>query len=127
MQSGEPVTRADLFASFRHAGAGLAHLLRSQRNARIQVAIAVAAVVLGAWLGLSPLEWAILVLTIALVLVLEGLNTAVELAVDLASPERHPHAKAAKDLAAGMVLLSAIASVAIGLALFGPPLLRRLP
>lgn len=111
--------------TFRFAVAGVVYLLRTQRSARIEVAIGISAAAVGVWLGLGPVEWAVLTLTIALVLLLEGLNTAVELAVDLASPETHPHAKAAKDLAAGMVLVAAIASVAVGVALFAPPLLRR--
>lgn len=119
-------TRITLGDSFRFAGAGLLYLMRTQRSARIELAIAAAVLVLAWWLGLSNLEWAILVLTIALVLILEGLNTALEFAVDLSSPQRHPHAKAAKDLAAGMVLVAALASVAVGLALLGPPLAGRL-
>jgi diacylglycerol kinase len=79
----------------------------------------VAAVVIGAWLRLDPTEWAILATIIALVLILEGLNAALELAVDLASPTLHPKAKAAKDVAAGMVLVAALASIAVGAALFG--------
>ena len=71
-------------------------------------------------------EWALLVFTIALVLILEGLNTSIELAIDLASPRIHPFAKAAKDLAAGMVLIAAIAAVAVGGIILGPPLWRRL-
>ena len=58
-------------------------------------------------------------------LILEGLNTAVEAAIDLASPQIHPLAKAAKDLAAGMVLIAAIASVAVGGLILGPPLWRK--
>ena len=59
-------------------------------------------------------------MTIALVLMMEGLNTGIELAVTLASPERRPEARAAKDIAAGMVLVAAIASVAVGLLVFAP-------
>jgi diacylglycerol kinase len=70
--------------------------------------------------GLSTVEWAVLTVTIALVIMTEGLNTGIELAVSLASPERRPEAKAAKDIAAGAVLVAAIASVGVGLALFGP-------
>lgn len=114
-----------LARSFRFAGEGLAYLFRTQRNARIEVAAGAAAVALGAALGLTAAEWAILALTIALVLILEGLNAAVEIAVDLASPERHPAAKAAKDLAAGMVLVAAIGSLAVGVALFVPRLTSR--
>lgn len=115
-----------LVASFRFAGQGLRHLLRTQRNARIELAIAAAAVALAWWLELGTLEWAILALTIALVLALEGLNTTIELTVGLASPEPHPSAKAAKDVAAGTVLLAALAALAVGVALFAPPLLTRL-
>lgn len=111
-----------LARSFRAAFAGVAHLLRTQRNFRIEVAIGVVAVAVGIRLGLAPAEWAILATVIALVLVLEGLNTSLELAVDLASPAAHPKAKAAKDIAAGMVLIAALASVAVGVALFVPRL-----
>ena len=113
-----------MISSFRFAFAGLGHLLRTQRNARIELAIGAAAIAAGLVLGLTPAEWAVLIVTICLVLILEGLNTSLELAVDLASPEIHPKAKAAKDLAAGMVLIAAIGSIAVGIALFGPRLIR---
>lgn len=91
---------------------------------RIEVALGAAAVALGAWLRLTPGEWAALIVVIALVLILEGLNTALELVADLASPTVHPKAKAAKDVAAGMVLIAALASLAVAAARFGPRLLR---
>jgi diacylglycerol kinase len=115
-----------LLRSFGYAFAGIAYILRTQRNARIEGAIGVAAVVLGLWLGLTPLEWAVLAIAIALVLALEWINTALELAVSLASPERHPSAKAAKDVAAACVLLGAITSVVVGVLLFAPRLVSRL-
>ena len=94
---------------------------------RIHLTVAAAALLLAAWLPIrSRAEWAVLVLTIAMVVILEGLNTAVEAAVDLACPNRHPLAKAAKDLAAGMVLVAAIAAVGVGLLILGPPLFYRL-
>ncbi|HEV8228809.1 MAG TPA: diacylglycerol kinase family protein [Candidatus Limnocylindria bacterium] len=114
-----------LLRSFRFAFEGLVHLLRTQRNARIHVVIAGAALVIAAWLQLPPAEWAILVLTIALVISLEILNTAMELAVTLASPEIHPMAKAAKDLSAAMVFVAAVASLLVGMLLFVPRLLAR--
>lgn len=113
-----------LIRSFRFALAGLVYLLRTQRNARIEVAIGVVAVAAGALHRLTALEWAVLALTICLVLILEGLNTALELAVDLASPELDPRAKAAKDLAAGMVLVASAVSLAVGVLLFGPKLVQ---
>lgn len=112
--------------SFYFAFAGLGYLFRTQRNARIHLAIGAAACAVGAWVRISRVEWAILIFTIALVLILEGLNTAIEAAINLASPKIHPLAKAAKDLAAGMVLIAAIASVGVGLLILGPPVWSKL-
>lgn len=111
-----------LARSFRFAFVGLWHVLRTQRNFRIEATIGVAAVVLAAWLRITPPEWAALAVVIALVLILEGLNTSLEIAVDLASPALDPKAKVAKDVAAGMVLVAALASVAVGIAIFTPHL-----
>lgn len=112
--------------SFYFAFAGLSYLFRTQRNARVHAMVGMTVCALAAYVGISLAEWAVLVFTIALVLILEGLNTAIEMAIDLASPNIHPLAKAAKDLAAGMVLVGAIASVAVGLLILGPPLWRKL-
>ena len=114
-----------MWASFGHAIDGIRHLLRTQRSFRIQVAAALAVLVAAGVLRFSPGEWALLLLTIALVLTLEGLNTGVEIAVTLASPEHRLEAKAAKDVAAGMVLLGAIAAAIVGVLLFGPHLLPK--
>jgi len=114
------ITSLRIVRSFYFAFAGLAYLFRTQRNARIHVLVGAIACGLGAWVRISRVEWAVLIFTIALVLILEGLNTAVEAAIDLASPKIHPLAKAAKDLAAGMVLVAAVASVAVGLLILGP-------
>ena len=108
-----------LLRSFGYAFAGIVYIARTQRNARIELAVGLGAVVLALWLGLTPVEWAVLAITIALVLALEWINTSLELAVSLASPERNPSAKAAKDVAAACVLLGAITSVVVGLLLFG--------
>jgi diacylglycerol kinase len=109
-----------LLRSFGFALEGVSYLIRTQRSARIEIAIGAAVLALAAWLRIAALEWAVLVLTMALVLALEALNTAIELTVTLASPERHPLAKAAKDVAAAMVLIAAIASVIVGLLILGP-------
>lgn len=121
-----PSRGCTLLRSFAFAFAGLHYLLRSQRNARIELALAAVACALGAWLRISREDWAILIITIALVLILEGLNTAIETAVDLAMPNRHPLAKISKDLAAGMVLIAALASLAVGLLILAPPLWNKL-
>ena len=115
-----------LFRSFGFAFEGVAYILRTQSNARIELAIAIVAAAVAAWLGITAIEWAVLVVTIALVMALEWINTSLELAVSLASPERHPSAKAAKDVAAACVLLGAITSVIVALLLFAPRLVARL-
>ncbi len=112
--------------SFAYAARGWWYVLRTQRNAWIHVVITIVVVLLSIWLGLTPRDWAILVLTIALVFIAEFLNTAIEAVVDLASPGQHPLAKLAKDVGAGAVLLAAIAAVVIGLLILGPPLWRVL-
>lgn len=119
-------TMPDMRGSFGHALDGIVHLLRTQRNFRVHLGTALLAVVLAAVLGFSGPEWEVLVLTITLVLAAEGLNTGIEIAVTLASPERRPEAKAAKDIAAGVVLLCALAAVLIGALLFLPHLMRFL-
>ena len=121
-----PRRAASRGASFAHAFAGWAFLFRSTPNAWIHLAISVAVVVGGLWLGLGALSWAVLVVTMSTVWVAEFLNTAIEAAVDLSSPEVHPLARAAKDVAAGGVLVAAVLSVIVGLLVLGPPLLARL-
>lgn len=112
-------------ASFRYAFAGWWYMLRTQRNAWIHAVLSTAVFLLGLWLGLGRLEWAVLVLTIALVWMAEFVNTALEAVVDLASPDLHPLAKVGKDVAAAAVLVGAATAVLVGLLVLGPPLLAR--
>ena len=112
--------------SFGHAFRGLAILLRTQHNATIHAAATVMVVAAGALFGISPAEWALIALAIVCVWVAEALNTAIEFLVNLASPEPHPLAGKAKDVAAGAVLVAAIGSVIVGALVFGPHLLRVL-
>ncbi len=116
-----------LIHSFRYAFAGLWYALRTQRNLRIHLSAAVLVVLLGAMLGLSSVEWALLSLTIGAVIVSELFNTVIEALVNLVSPERHPWAKVAKDVAAAAVLCMAIMAVAVGLAVFAPRLAVLIP
>jgi diacylglycerol kinase (ATP) len=113
---------ASVASSFRYAFAGLRYLLWTQRNAKIHTAIGLAAIALGFALGIDRYEWLTLTLTIAIVLAAEGVNTAIEAAVDLASPSYHPLAKVAKDVGAGTVLLTAAAAVIVGMLVFLPRL-----
>jgi diacylglycerol kinase len=118
--------RSTLIESFQHAFSGLGYALRTQRNARIHVLLAIVVIVLGVALDLAPVDWAVLALTIGFVFVSELLNTVVETVIDLVTEEYHPLAKRAKDVAAGAVLASSITAVVVGLLVLGPPLLRHL-
>ena len=109
------------FKGFVYAGRGLWFCLRHERNFRIHLVAAAAVLGLAPFFRLSRGEWAVLLVTLALVIGAEALNTAVEQAVDLASPDRHPKARAAKDAAAGAVLVCAAAAVGVGFALFFRP------
>lgn len=113
-------------ASFRFAGAGLRYFFLTQRNARIHLAIAGVITLLAFWLDVGSLELAVLWLTMALVLVTEAMNTAIEATVDLVTETYHPLARIAKDTAAGAVLLAAVGAVLVGLAILAPPLIGRL-
>ena len=115
----------NIFESFRFAFSGLWYALRTQRNTRIHLTIAAAVVVLGVYLELSYVQWAVVTLTIGFVLVSEMLNTVAETLVDLISPGYHPLAKIVKDVTAGAVLLAAIVSIVVGLLVLGPPLWER--
>ena len=108
--------------AFGHAFRGWRHVLRTQHNAWIHSVIATVVILLGLWVNLQPRDWAVLVLTIAMVFTAEFINTAIEAVVDLASPQKHPLAKTGKDVGAAAVLVAALAAVLIGLLILGPPL-----
>jgi len=119
---------AKFIAGFGYAFHGLWYALRTQRNARVHLGIAVVVTIAGILLRISAIEFAILYLAITGVFIAEMFNTVCELCVDLAQPEYHPLARVAKDVAAGAVLLSAILAVVIGIFVLGPHLwilLRR--
>jgi len=112
--------------AFKYAFQGLFYLLKTQRNSWVHAAATVCVILLAAWLSLGITDWAILILTIASVWTAEAVNTAIEVTVDLSSPQIQPLAKIAKDSSAAAVLIAAIASVIIGLLILGPPLYQRL-
>lgn len=88
--------------------------------------VAIVVFIMGLWLKLPARDWAVLVLTIAMVFMAEFINTAIEAVVDLASPVHHPLGKVGKDVGAGAVLVAALAAIIIGLLILGPPLWARL-
>ena len=100
--------------SFEHAYRGMIYAVRTQRNMRFHVVVAVVVLVASLLVGVRKLELAVLVLTILLVFVTELFNTAMEFVVDLATREYHPLAKLAKDVSAGAVLVSSVGAVLVG-------------
>ena len=112
-----------LIRSFGHAFAGFGYGLRTQANMRIHILAAAGVIVAGLLLQISPIEWAILVVTIMIVMSAELFNSAIEAVVDRVGCEPHPLSKIAKDMAAGAVLVGALGAVLVGLLIFGPWLL----
>ena len=101
---------------------GLRVLVAQEPNARIHAVATFAVICLGRWLDLGRLDWALLTVAIALVWVTEAINTAIESVVDMCSPEIHPLAKRAKDVAAGAVLLASLFAVILGAMVLVPAL-----
>lgn len=111
------------WASFRVALSGAVITLRTQPNAWIELTAAAVVIVAGWWFKIAPIEWAVIVLTLGLVLALESVNTAIEAAIDLVSPDHHPLAKIAKDAAAGALIFAVLGSLGVAVAIFGPRIL----
>ncbi|MDX8364192.1 diacylglycerol kinase family protein [Cytobacillus sp. Hm23] len=102
---------------------GIRHVASKERNFKIHINIAIIVLFLGLFVGLSPIEWVAIIITIGIMLSLEMVNTAIERTVDLITNDYHPLAKLAKDISAGAVLLFAIISVMIGILIFLPKLI----
>ncbi len=112
-----PRVRA-FFKSFVFAYFGILHVVATQRNMGVHCVIAIPTLLATQLLGLTWMENTVVLLCVALVLACELVNTSIEELCDVISPEYHPSVRRAKDAAAGMVLISAIVSAAIGLILF---------
>lgn len=121
----EPRRAQSLLESFNFAFEGIIHVLRTQRNLRLHFMIAVGVMVAAVAFDVTRIELIALLLSIAFVLVVEMLNSAIEAAVDVASTSFDPLAKLAKDVAAGAVLIAAINAVAIGYLVFSGDVAER--
>jgi diacylglycerol kinase len=112
--------------SFKYAFSGFFYVLKTQKNAWLHLAATIVVVAVSLWLNIGRLEWLAILLVIGLVWMAEFMNTALEVIVDLASPEKHPLAKVAKDVGAASVLIAAILSVIIGVSILWQPLIDKL-
>lgn len=112
--------------SIRCALQGILAVLRTQHNAWVHLGATIVVVIGGLFFRLQTSEWCWITLAVMSVWTAEALNTAFEFLTDVASPEFHPLAGKAKDVAAGAVLISAIGAVIVGLLIFGPRLMTSL-
>lgn len=108
--------------SFVFAGRGLLIFFRTEVHAWVHLLATVTVVAVGLYFSVDATEWALLSLAIGLVWTAETVNTAIELTVDLVSPEYHELAGKAKDVAAASVLFAAFAAVAVAVCVFYPHL-----
>ena len=110
--------------SFRYAWQGIRQCVGREQNLSFHLIVTVLVIGAGFAFGITPGEWTAICLCIGLVVSAELFNTAIERLVDLVSPQRHPLAGQVKDIAAGAVLVCALAAIAIGLIIFVPYLTR---
>ena len=106
--------------SFTYPIKGLRYAYRNEQNLAVDVGVALLVTIAGFIFKLNLVEWAILALTIGLVISCELINTAIEAVVDLVTEDYHPLAKVAKDTAAAAVFVFAIVAIIVGLIIFLP-------
>lgn len=106
--------------SFAYAGKGIASFVCKEHNAWIHSIAIIAVTAAGFYFDITKTEWIAVTLCFGLVLSAEAFNSAIERVVDLASPDIHPLAGDAKDIAAGAVLICAIATAIVGGIIFIP-------
>jgi len=112
--------------SFRYAFEGFIFVIRTQKNSWIHLTATISTVLIAWWLGIDKVGWLAILLVIGLVWMAEFMNTALEIIVDLASPEKHPLAKIGKDVGAASVLIAAFLAVIIGFIVLWQPLVDKL-
>ena len=117
---------ADRLKSFFYAFKGIKYAILTQHNFQIHIVLAIIAVLLGFLLKINSFEWISIIIVIAMVLAAEIINTSIEELVNIVSPDRNKKAGIIKDLAAGAVLLLAIAAFITGVIVFLPKIIQLL-
>ncbi len=112
------------FSGFKYAFSGIKQALKTEQNFLFDIIIGILAVILGYFLKLNATEFAIVLLTIGLVISMELMNSAIEYTVDLSMPKKNPLAKSAKDIAAAAVLISAIIAIIVGIFIYLPKIIE---
>jgi diacylglycerol kinase (ATP) len=122
----EPAKEIEAFSlikrmhSFTHAWRGICIMVRTQHNAWLHILAALLSVAFGVYFDISITEWLALIISIGVVLIAEAFNTAIEVDINLTSPEYHPFARDTKDIAAGAVLIAALTALTVGCIIFLP-------
>ena len=106
--------------STNHALRGIVVFLKTTHNAWVHIFFAILAIYLGFVLCISNVEWILIIFAIGLVILFEMINTAIEIDIDLTSPNYHPYARDIKDVAAGAVSVAVIIAGVIGILIFLP-------
>lgn len=119
----QPFSFRQRLKSFRHAFRGVALLLKGEHNAWIHLTVALLVIAAGCFFRITTGEWIAVVIVIGLVFMAEAFNSAIEALCDHVTPHYSPTIKRIKDLAAGAVLIAAIAAAIVGLIIFLPKLL----
>ncbi len=114
------------FKSFSYAFDGIKMVFKTEQNFIVDLILGIIAIILGFVLKISLIEFAIVILTIGLVISMELINTSIEYTVDMAMPQIHPLAKSAKDVAGAAVLFVSFIAIVVGLIIFLPKIINLL-
>lgn len=114
------------FIGFSFAWNGL-KVMVTERNFRIHLIATLLVIIVGLYLRLHAIEWAIIVVVIGIVLISETINSAIEQVIDYLKPDIHPTAKLIKDISAGSVLLASFIAITVGAIIFLPKIIYLLP
>jgi diacylglycerol kinase (ATP) len=109
--------------STTNAWRGIRLFIKSTHNAWVHIFFGLLAIYLGFVLKISSVEWVLVVFAIGFVILAESINTAIEIDINLTSPDYHPYARDTKDVAAGAVLITAAMAGIVGLIIFLPKIL----
>lgn len=115
--------KSKFLRSVSHCLDGLSYTIENERNFRIEIAIGIIVLIASFFFNLETWEYIVVLLLICFVLILELLNTALERVVDLYTLEKHPLAKAVKDIASASVLVISFFSAIIGFLIFIPKII----
>ncbi len=120
------INQKRFISSFGYAWEGIKYVFKHDQNIRVHFLVALIVIIFSLLLDVNPFEMGILGVMILLVIVTEMINSTMEKIVDLITKEHHEEARIAKDVSSGMVLLTAVGSVIVGILIFTPHILRLL-